>query len=77
MKKHKSSEITFTYYLPEHADDVSIHVQANAMYCVLFEIKQMCDAILKRPENGSDGLHVIAQEMSNIIAEEVNLSMVK
>ena len=43
----KRCEVCFTYYLPDHKSDIFIHINAQKMYSLLWDIDQDCRAKLK------------------------------
>jgi hypothetical protein len=73
---HPQSEVMFKYYLPEHKDDVWIHVNASKMYCLLNELDQLCRSILKHEQNPDEGRQRLAENIREIIQQEIDLDMV-
>jgi len=73
----KSAEVTFKYFLPEHSDEVWIHTNAQQMYSLIWELDQKCRAVLKYEDNVSEAKQNLAQEIRDMIWEEVNLDKVR
>ena len=44
-------EVTFKYYLPENNEELWIHVNAAAMYGVLWEIHNLCRTQIKHGDD--------------------------
>lgn len=72
------AEVTFKYYLPEHNDEVWIHINASEMYSLLWELDQKCRSICKYEDIPEDHpRHKLAQEIRDMIWENVNLDKVR
>lgn len=67
----KSSEVCFTYYLPDHKSEVFIHINAQKIYSLLWEIDQKCRAKLKYGDdkNWDD----FVQSIRDLIHSEIDL----
>lgn len=78
MTEEKSAEVTFKYYLPEHSDDVFIHTHASDMYCLLWEIDQLCRTVCKYEEiPETDGRYKLAEEIRDMIRDGVDLDKIR
>lgn len=72
--EEKSSEVTFKYYLPEHEDDLWVHVNAQKMASLLRKIDQEMRSIIKYEDIPADHPRkVLAEEIRKMIHEEINL----
>lgn len=76
MDESKSSEVTFKYYLPEHKDDLFLHVNASKMYCLLMEIDNYCREIVRRESNPPPGRFELADYIRDMISCEIDLDEV-
>jgi hypothetical protein len=68
--EEKYSEVIFKYYLPEHQNDVAIHVNAMKMLCLLHEIDNKCRSLIKWDDNANDSLIAFAEEIREMINAE-------
>lgn len=77
MEESKSSEVSFKYYLPEHQDEVFLHVNAWKMYSLLHDIDQHCRSIIKYEENPIDSRLALAEKIRDMIYTEIDMDMVR
>lgn len=69
--KDKPSEVCFKYYLPEHKSEVFVHINAQKMYSLLWDIDQDCRAKVKYGDNIE--VANFAQTIRDMIHLEINL----
>lgn len=74
MEEEKSSEVTFKFYLPEHAEEVWRHMNASKMFSLLWDIDQKMRSITKYEDIEEDHpRHKLAEEIRTMIHEEIKL----
>ena len=77
-REEKYAEVTFKYYLPDHADELWIHTNAHKMYSLLFELDQRCRTVVKYEEIEEDSpRYKLAEEIRSMIWNEINLDNVR
>lgn len=77
MVEDQSPEVTFKYFLPEHSDEVYLHTNSMQMYCLLHEIDQKCRSILKYEDNASPDKQKLAEEIREMIHNEINMDRIR
>jgi len=76
MDEAKSSEVSFKYYLPEHKDDLFLHVNASKMYSLLSDIDNYCREIVRREPNAHEERVNLAEYIRDMICCEIDLDEV-
>lgn len=76
MDENKSSEVTFKYYLPEHKDDLFLHVNASKMFLLLNQIDDKCRNVLKYENNPDVGRVNLAEDIRDLIGFTIDLDEV-
>lgn len=76
-EEHKSSEVTFKFFLPEHSDELYIYSNAQTMYSLLWELDQYCRSIIKYNEKDPISALDLAERIREIISYDINLDRVK
>ncbi len=69
--EEKSSEVCFKYYLPAQKSEVFIHINAQKMYSLLWDIDQNCRSKLKYGED--DKWPQFVQGIRDMINSEIDL----
>jgi hypothetical protein len=72
----KSPEVIFKYCLPEHAEDVWLHIHASDMWSLLYEIDQKCRSVVKYDDKASEDKVSFAEQIRELIRENIDLDKV-
>ncbi len=77
MEESKSAEVSFKYYLPEHQDELNLHINAWKMYSLLHEIDQHCRSIIKYKEDATEAEVNLCEKIREMIYNEIDMDMVR
>lgn len=69
----ESAKVTFEYLVDHHGAEIRRHLNAGTMFNLLFEIDQKCRSLLKYDESISGKLFNFAEEIREMIADEIDL----
>ena len=75
MSEDRPYEVSFKYYLPEHSDELYIHVNAGAMYSLLHEIDQHLRKTTKYEENPHPEKLKLAEDIREMIHDAINMNL--
>jgi hypothetical protein len=71
--EHKQVEVTYKFHLPDNKDDLWMHYNSQKMYSLLYDINDKCRTVMKYEDNVHDSRFNLAEEIRNMIGEEINL----
>lgn len=62
-------QVTFTFHLPEHEEDMKLFQKGRDYYCALFDIYNECRTVWKYEENPSKDKVEFAERISQLVLE--------
>jgi hypothetical protein len=65
----KSVEVTYTFFLPEHKDELDTFLNASNCQTALYDIWHECRSLLKYHDNVSDELTLFAEKIKDLSGE--------
>jgi hypothetical protein len=74
--KYKPSEVTFKYYLPEHEDELWMHIHASDMYTLIYEVDQVCRSFLKYGDEKIKDSSDLAEKIREMIHNNIDMDKI-
>ena len=74
IEECKSAEVTFKYYIPDHEEEIIMHMKAVKAFALLNTLDQMCRSIMKYDNiEETSAKYKLAEEIRQTIRENIDL----